>query len=69
LDGLEATEEALTRVSLTEDCWIDDGMDIGALSSATARGWPGTKGKRFKQGKADGDIILRPQRADLLADR
>src|ERR1700736_2877684 len=40
-----------------------------ALSSATAQGSPGTNGGQFELGEADGDITLRPQRADLPADR
>src|SRR4051812_12756668 len=62
-ETLRAGSMHLTRVSLSGDSWIDDdGMGIGALSSATARVHPALTGRRFKQGKPDGDIILRPQR-------
>src|ERR1700680_5178758 len=60
----------LTRPGFASDnCRIDDGLELGTQFSTTGWGPHGTNAGRFKQGEADGDITLRPQRADLPADR
>src|ERR1700730_3810596 len=58
----------LTRPGFASDnCRIDDGLELGTQFSTTGWGPHGTNAGRFKQGEADGDITLRPQRAALPA--